>query len=325
MTIKQQGGVFGRNPTFNDVTIDGTLTFNGDIDIDSDLKVSGDLDVIGAANLDGSVTINESAADKDFRVEGTTDSYLIYADADQQSVGIGISNPNSYAFNDPVKLAVGNTSGSTTLSIVSNPSSFGYLAFADGTSGASRYAGRIEYQHGTGSMYFYVNDGSQNINISSSGNLAFPSGQGIDFSATAGTGTSELLDDYEEGVWTPTYTTSGTDFDSVTYDIQTGSYVKIGELVTVFCAIRTNSLTVGSGTGNVRVGGLPFTVGSTADQWNNATAIRAGFVDATNFELVSCFGTEAVPRDINNNQAALTDLDTGANDNHLTFTLSYRV
>jgi hypothetical protein len=159
----------------------------------------------------------------------------------------------------------------------------------------------------------------------SAANIAFDSGYGIDFSATAGTGTSELLDDYEEGTWTPTYTTSGTDFDSVTYGIQTGSYVKIGELVTVFCAIRTNSLTVGSGTGNVRVGGLPFTVGSTADQWNNATAIRAGFVDATNFELVSCFGTEAVPRDISNNQAALTDLDTGANDNHLTFTLSYRV
>lgn len=26
MTIKQQGGIFGRNPTFNDVTVDGTLT-----------------------------------------------------------------------------------------------------------------------------------------------------------------------------------------------------------------------------------------------------------------------------------------------------------
>lgn len=26
MTIKQQGGIFGRNPTFNDVTIDGTLS-----------------------------------------------------------------------------------------------------------------------------------------------------------------------------------------------------------------------------------------------------------------------------------------------------------
>jgi hypothetical protein len=43
MTIKQLGGVFGRNPTFNDVTIEGTLTFDGDIDIDSDLTISGDL------------------------------------------------------------------------------------------------------------------------------------------------------------------------------------------------------------------------------------------------------------------------------------------
>ena len=28
MTIKQLGGVFGRNPTFNDVTIEGELTFD---------------------------------------------------------------------------------------------------------------------------------------------------------------------------------------------------------------------------------------------------------------------------------------------------------
>lgn len=47
MTIKQQGGVFGRNPTFNDVTIEGQLTFDGDIDINSDLKVSGDIETTG--------------------------------------------------------------------------------------------------------------------------------------------------------------------------------------------------------------------------------------------------------------------------------------
>lgn len=29
MTIKQQGGIFGRNPTFNDVEVDGTLTLGG--------------------------------------------------------------------------------------------------------------------------------------------------------------------------------------------------------------------------------------------------------------------------------------------------------
>ena len=44
MSIKQNGGVFGRNPTFNDVTIDGTLTFDGDIDINSDLKVNGEIE-----------------------------------------------------------------------------------------------------------------------------------------------------------------------------------------------------------------------------------------------------------------------------------------
>ena len=29
MTIKQQGGIFGRNPTFNDLTVEGTLTSSG--------------------------------------------------------------------------------------------------------------------------------------------------------------------------------------------------------------------------------------------------------------------------------------------------------
>ena len=29
MTIKQQGGIFGRNPTFNDVDVEGTLTVDG--------------------------------------------------------------------------------------------------------------------------------------------------------------------------------------------------------------------------------------------------------------------------------------------------------
>jgi hypothetical protein len=31
MSIKQNGGVFGRNPTFNDVTIEGDLIINGEV------------------------------------------------------------------------------------------------------------------------------------------------------------------------------------------------------------------------------------------------------------------------------------------------------
>jgi len=51
MTIKQLGGVFGRNPTFNDVTIEGTLTFDGDIDITSDLTIEDNLYVLGSVGI----------------------------------------------------------------------------------------------------------------------------------------------------------------------------------------------------------------------------------------------------------------------------------
>jgi hypothetical protein len=127
MSIKQLGGVFGRNPTFNDVTIEGQLTFDGDIDINSDLKVSGDIETTG------------------------------------------------------------------------------------------------------------------NVIIGTSGN-------GIDFSATAGTGSSEVLSDYEEGTWTPDYTawTTAPTFSS-------GRYIKIGSQVTVV-VIGQN----GANAGDEAIAGLPF-------------------------------------------------------------------
>ena len=86
-------------------------------------------------------------------------------------------------------------------------------------------------------------------------------GKGIDFSATSdgsGTTTSELLDDYEEGTFTPTiiFGTSGT----ATYSIQSGFYTKIGRQVTVVILISFND---NDGTGVVSIGGLPFTSIST--------------------------------------------------------------
>jgi hypothetical protein len=63
-----------------------------------------------------------------------------------------------------------------------------------------------------------------------SGNLAFVSGNGIDFSATAGTGTSELLDDYEEGAWTPN---QGAGLTVTGAFSSTGLYTKVGRVVTI--------------------------------------------------------------------------------------------
>jgi len=74
-----------------------------------------------------------------------------------------------------------------------------------------------------------------------------------------GTGSANKLDDYEEGTWTPAYSTSGGSFS---YDGATeGIYTKIGNVVSVSFRIYTTNATIGSG--NVSITGLPFTPTST--------------------------------------------------------------
>jgi hypothetical protein len=97
-------------------------------------------------------------------------------------------------------------------------------------------------------------------NIKLSGNVVIANGQGIDFSATSGTGTSELFNDYEEGTFTPTIvgsTTAGTG----TYNTQIGTYTKIGNRV--FFQIRLD-WTAHTGTGFTQIAGYPFTSSATS-------------------------------------------------------------
>jgi hypothetical protein len=95
------------------------------------------------------------------------------------------------------------------------------------------------------------------------GNLVIgTAGKGIDFSAdpSASGMTSELFDDYEEGTWTPTYVPETNAFTSIEYNAATGGYyTKVGRLVTCHFRISTNALDVGTATGAVYIGGLPFT------------------------------------------------------------------
>jgi len=88
------------------------------------------------------------------------------------------------------------------------------------------------------------------------GNLVIgTAGKGIDFSATPGTGTSELFNDYEEGTFTPTIFGSST-AGTATYAFQIGRYTKIGN--TVFATLRLE-WSGHTGTGSMLFGGLPFT------------------------------------------------------------------
>ena len=100
-------------------------------------------------------------------------------------------------------------------------------------------------------------------NIKLSGNVIPASGFGIDFSATSHPAgmTSELLNDYEEGNWTPTLNASG--FSGATYSTQVGKYTKTGNIVTVTCEITLSALTSGGGN-YLRIEGLPYAIGTKA-------------------------------------------------------------
>jgi len=127
-------------------------------------------------------------------------------------------------------------------------------------------AGTYYFDHGTtGQSFTFRTSTSSSLDttgpsITSAGNLSFPSGKGIDFSATADGGTttpSELLDDYEEGTWTPNFT-------GVTYtaSVQFGRYTKIGRYV--YCTITIDG-SISNGSSNIGLEGLPFSADEASD------------------------------------------------------------
>jgi hypothetical protein len=79
---------------------------------------------------------------------------------------------------------------------------------------------------------------------------------GIKFpAAQSASADANTLDDYEEGTWTPALNFSGGN-TSLTYNIRSGRYTKVGRIVTVaFSIVLTNK---GSSSGFANISGLPF-------------------------------------------------------------------
>ena len=119
----------------------------------------------------------------------------------------------------------------------------------------SSTAGTLEFGSLTGTH------GATDFTISD-GNLVVASGHGVDFSARGNAGgmTSELLDHYEEGTYTPGI--NGTDGNygnaSVTYSHQKGRYTRIGAFVMVEYDFRFTALSGGGG--YLAITGLPYAV-----------------------------------------------------------------
>jgi hypothetical protein len=94
--------------------------------------------------------------------------------------------------------------------------------------------------------------GLLDLSAAAAGQIKFPATQNP--SADANT-----LDDYEEGSFTPTITGDAT-AGVTTYAFQLGRYTKVGRLVSFVLDVNWTNLT---GTGNLLIGGLPFTSANT--------------------------------------------------------------
>jgi len=155
------------------------------------------------------------------------------------NVGIGTASPDS---NHKLEVA---GSGTAEAGIRSGDSNEAILNFGRTS---DRLRGRITYNNSSEYMAFWADQGEK-WRINAAGHMVpANTNNGIILGSTASVA-SNLLNDYEEGTWTPTV--GGT----ATYTSQLGRYTKIGRLVVADYDMTISSI----GTGSTSIlSGFPF-------------------------------------------------------------------
>jgi len=322
--------------TSKKITIDNLIADNG---------LSGD-------KIDGGTISNFTSTG----IDDNATSTAITIDA-SENVGVGTTTPTT-SLN--VKKIVGDNTEtvvrvSANYENVTADKGIGSYQFSahdqDYLSGAEQVAGEIIVKAGgvwntaadvDAYMAFKVIDGgteTERMRIDSAGDVTVKtgnlvigtSGKGIDFSANGNTAgmTSEVLDDYEEGTWTPVFQPTTGAFDTLTMDTIASTYTKVGNLVTIGAYIRTDAVVLGTASGSLLLGGLPFTVSGYGNAmavghlgaWGGAAPSFGYGQTATSYinlrytTSLSPTGSSAVP---------VSSLGTGANNNQFVVLLSYR-
>lgn len=197
----------------------------------------------------------------DFKLDG---DLALRIDSSGRLILGAVSTADTGSYYDDITINNSNTAsgaaGGAGLSIVTGDSSFGGVIFSRS---GSHGRGYIKYGQAADQLVFgtqtidrlMIEDSVNNGDIHvKTGNLKFDTaGRGIDFSATSDASgkTSELLDDYEEGTWTP----AGINF--TVQSIYSAHYTKIGNVVFIQMYVQAAT---GSGVSAISVSGLPYTV-----------------------------------------------------------------
>jgi len=230
--------------------------------------------VVSADDQDGGIYFNDGANQGAVLYQHNGD-YMDFRTSGTEKVRIDSSGRVLIGTNSEGNSAADNLtlydSVNCGITIRSPDDQSGLIYFSDAGSGTGEYAGFIQYTHGTTNTMYLGADSATRMEIRGTGNVKITNGSllmgtagtGINFSATSdGTGASnvaEILDDYEEGTFTPTIRANANTNGSAD---GTASYVKVGKKVTIHVNIGNKTLTgfPQSGPGTIRIDGLPFPV-----------------------------------------------------------------
>jgi hypothetical protein len=192
-------------------------------------------------------------------------------------------------------------------------------------------AGHIGLQFGSGIIYPTNNAGAANdatVDIGASGQRfkdLYLSG-GVVFGDAGGTGSSSsnTLDSYEEGTFTPVVADASTGGNVASVGAGLGSYTKVGNLVTVGCNLSDINISGLTSSNAIYIRGLPFTVGTTQ------TRIGSTFLDRVTFSgYVTAYATGSHVLLFNTasgaHDAALLVSSINSTGSDVFFTLQYQV
>jgi hypothetical protein len=255
----------------DDLTIPQKIIHSGDTDThitlaDNQIDLTvGDVNILqGVSN---EVIINQGGADVNFRVEGDTDTSLLIVDAGEDNVKIGNSAGNYGKFSIRNEAAGAQERGIyVEVAPASGTSPNNVAVFSAANANLTTPVVRIHHESPSADQLLIqaTTTGSNTVKFSvdEDGDAYVAGGLLV-----GGTGAANLLDDYEEGTWTPSISQPsnrvGTWASSVV-----GTYTKVGRKVTVHASINGSGMRFSATSGYTAMTGFPFQ----ATQPTNSTA-----------------------------------------------------
>jgi hypothetical protein len=257
---------------------------------------------VTAASYGGAANSATITVDTYGRITAASNTAIAIANTQVSGLGtMSTQNANS------VSITGGNVGANlSTSTAIPVANATGTLATTHGGTGLTSFtANGVIYATSTSALTTGTALTFDGTNLSVSGNVVqATAAKGINFTAnTPASGmTSQLLNWYEEGTWTPTLTGSSSN-PTVTYGLQRARYTRVGRLVTVECYISWSAFSGGSG--DTYVSGLPFTVESSPGAYGAAaiaqmegvtfstgrTAPGMLFLSNTTSLRLTCFGS----------------------------------